>query len=518
MNRRGTFPLAVLILAGFSLIGSVKASSSDGYEPTWESLARHEAAPEWFRDAKLGIYFHWGVYSVPAFGDEWYPRNMHFAGRPENIHHLENYGPLTEFGYHDFVKYFTAEHFNAKEWAALFKQAGARFAGPVAEHHDGFSMWASRITPWNAKDAGPKRDITGELAAALRAEEMKLITTFHHARNLQRYADDPKETHFENSHYPYLPGTATASDDPELKLLYGNVPEDEWLEKVWFGKLKEVIDNYQPDIIWFDSWLDQIPGEYRQKFCAYYLNAARAWNRDVVIVRKQNDLPIDFTVLDHEKSRESGLSKTVWMTDDTISTGSWCYTKNLKIKPASQVVHALVDTVSKNGVVLLNLSPKADGTIPEDQRKVLQELGTWLDQNGEAIYETRPWRTFGEGPTKEPAGGFSDSGRFLQLSYSGKDIRYTCSKEGKILYAIFMGWPESSEVTLHSVRILKNSDLAQVKLLGYPDAIGYHMDDQEKLVLVLPPLTESERPGNYAFAFRISGFEMEADLSSEIVQ
>lgn len=184
----------VVIFVGilfFSIAGCRNASSKkeiqEPYQENWESLSKHNEAPEWFKDAKLGIYFHWGVYSVPAFGDEWYPRWMHFKHRPEYIHHLETYGELSEFGYHDFVPMFKAEHFNAKEWAALFKKAGARFAGPVAEHHDGFSMWASKATPWNVMDKGPHLDITGELGKAIKGEGMKFITTFHHAKNLQRY-------------------------------------------------------------------------------------------------------------------------------------------------------------------------------------------------------------------------------------------------------------------------------------------------------------------------------------------
>ena len=175
------------------------------------------------------------------------------------------------------------------------------------------------------------------------------------------------------------------------------------------SEIKEVIDKYHPDMIWFDSWLDKIPEEVRQEFCAYYLNQAAARDQEVVILRKQEDLPIDFTVLDHEKSRMSGASEHVWMTDDTISRGSWCYTDDLQIKPAGDIIHALADTVAKNGIVLLNISPMADGSIPEDQRETLHGIGEWMKVNGEAIYATRPWMTFGEGPTKEPAGGFSDA-------------------------------------------------------------------------------------------------------------
>ena len=280
---------------------------------------------------------------------------------------------------------------------------------------------------------------------------MKFITTFHHARHLQRYDSMqiiPEDESFWMSHYPYYENMPPRSDDPELKYLYGKIPADEWHEKIWFGKLKEVIDNYQPDIIWFDSWLDLIPEEYRAKFAAYYLNEAAKWDKEVVIVRKQDDLPLSFSVDDLEKSRKNRLEESVWMTDETISKGSWCYTENLEIKPAEDVLHVLIDIVSKNGVLLLNISPKADGTIPEDQRKVLLKMGAWLDNYGEAIYETRPWFTHGEGPTIEPEGHFENHAEFLKIKYSWKDIRYTT--KGNSIYAIFLGVPRGEEILLKS--------------------------------------------------------------------
>ena len=181
------FYILVALLAGCQGPASPDAKVVERYTPEWESLAKHEESPEWFRDAKLGIYFHWGVYSVPAYGNEWYPRNMHLEGQDVNKHHLETYGHPSEFGYHDFVPLFKAEHFDAAQWADLFQKAGARFAGPVAEHHDGFSMWDSDATPWNVADMGPKKDITGLLAAELRKRNIRLITTFHHAKQLQRH-------------------------------------------------------------------------------------------------------------------------------------------------------------------------------------------------------------------------------------------------------------------------------------------------------------------------------------------
>ena len=210
--------------------------AAQAYEPTWESLGKHNPAPDWFRDAKYGIYFHWGVYSVPAYGSEWYPRWMLFKGHDIYKHHVKTYGDPSEFGYHDFVPMFKAEKFNAEEWADLFQKAGARFAGPVAEHHDGFSMWASKVNPWNVMDKGPKRDITGELEKAIRARGMKFVATFHHARNLQRL-DQPGEPypdgrHFRNSHYPPVEGYPSSTDDPELQQLYGRIPEEQFLAEL----------------------------------------------------------------------------------------------------------------------------------------------------------------------------------------------------------------------------------------------------------------------------------------------
>jgi alpha-L-fucosidase len=450
---------------------------SPKYTADFASLANHNQQPDWFQDAKLGIYFHWGVYSVPAFGNEWYPRRMHFKDDITYAHHLSKYGHPSEFGYHDFVPMFTAENFDAKEWVALFKQAGARFAGPVAEHHDGYSMWASKKTPWNSLDTGPKRDILGELEKEIRAQDMKLITTFHHAKHLQRHdslPDAERGQRYRNSHYPFFKGMPPSSEDEKLKYLYGNIQEDKWLEEIWLGKLKEVIDNYQPDIMWFDSWLDKIPESKRAEYAAYYLNEAEKWDKEVVIIRKQDDLPLDFSLNDLEKSRMNKMGEQSWMTDETVSYGSWCYTENLKIKPTKDLIHVLVDVVSKNGVLLLNVSPMANGTIPEDQRKVLKEIGEWLKVNGEAIYGTRPWLTFGEGPTKEPEGHFKNHNAFSKLVYSSKDLRYT--SRGSDIYATIFGWPEDKTVTLESFAegvLDGNLEIIEISLIGYDGKINW---------------------------------------------
>ena len=486
----------VLLLPVLSVCSCVAAQK---YEPTAESLSQHTAAAEWFQDAKVGIYFHWGVYSVPAFGSEWYPRNMYIKDSRENKHHIQTYGDPTEFEYADFIEMFGAEKFDAEEWAKLFKKAGARFAGPVAEHHDGFSMWASKVTPWNAMDMGPKRDIVGELKKAVRGQDMKFITTFHHARNNLWEKNPGKWTgHYTGvkDNYPSL------LEDEKNAILYGYMPREKFV-RMWYDKLVEVIDNYRPDIIWFDSWLDEIPEETRYRFAAYYLNLAAKNNQEVIIVRKQNDLPLEFSINDHEKSRESKASEHVWMTDDTVSTGSWCYTEGLKIKPVSDVIDAMIDTVSKNGIVLLNISPKADGSIPQDQRNVLVEMGNWLEKYGEAIYSTRPWPvTFGEGPTREPEGGFSAHRKFMDLKYTADDIRYTRSKDCKTLYAIRLGLPDKP-ITLKSVNLEKN---VKITLLGSELAVSYTVND-DGTVTIDPPAYRQDGLSNYANVYKITGIK-----------
>ncbi len=463
---------------------SVSCQQQHKYEATWESITKVNETPEWFKDAKLGVYFHWGIYSVPAFRTEWYPRHMHYKeGWSDGLvykHHVEKYGQPTEFGYHDFVPLFKAENFDADEWAKLFVKAGARFVGPVAEHHDGFSMWDSKHTPWNSMNKGPKRDITGELEKAIKKEGMRFITTFHHARNNLYKNESGKFT----GHYDGIikDGFSSLLENEENAILYGYLPREKFLE-MWKNKLEEVIDKYQPDIIWFDSWLDQIPEKYRQEFCAYYLNAALKWEKEVVIVRKQDDLPLDCSIDDLEKSRKNKLGEKVWMTDETISKGSWCYTDNLSVKKAKDVLHVLIDIVSKNGVLLLNISPMADGTIPENQKEVLLKMGEWLQKYGEAIYETRPWYTFGEGPTIEPDGHFKNHNEFLKIKYSSKDVRYTT--KGNIVYAVILGCPKENQILLESFR--KNAApegiaIKKVSLLGGNNDVSFDLKEEGLLI------------------------------------
>lgn len=464
----------------------------DAYEEDWASLGKHNESPEWFKDSKLGIYFHWGLYSVPAYSSEWYPRWMHFEDNKVYKHHVEKYGHPSEFGYHDFAPMFTAEHFDAEAWAQLFKDAGAQFAGPVAEHHDGYAMWDSKLTPWDVMDTGPKKDITGELEKAIKGKGMKFITAFHHAKNLQRSTKLGEEVRL--SHYPYFENMPTSSDDPDLQLMYGNMDAEKWYRDIWLGKLKEVVDKYSPDIIWFDYVLGEIPEQYRKEFAAYYLNNSAEKGQESVIVRKQHDLPLSLSIEDLEQARKEDIGTKTWMTDATISDGSWCYTEDLGVKAPKDVLHMLVDIVSKNGVLLLNISPKADGTIPENQKEGLLKMGDWLKKYGEAIYDTEAWYTFGEGPTKEPKGHFGNHKAFMKLTYSNEDIRYT-TKDYTIYGIVLGGVDANKELTLTSFakeKILDAPTIEAVSFLGSDEKIDWEYDEEKGLLLTAPSIPVEE--------------------------
>lgn len=402
--------LSLLMLLGGG--GSVGAQQS--YTPEWQSLERHTPVPEWMRDAKFGIYCHWGVYSVPAYGNEQYYYYMHRDSLSEDflmgghLRHEALYGPLTEFGYHDFIPMFKAEHFDAEEWATLFRESGARFAGTVGEHHDGFSMWDSKHTPFNAKNMGPKKDIIGLLEKAIKARGMKFFVSLHHENNYTYVKVKPE----------------WAANNPKYAKMYGCLMNhDEWLQ-MWRDKCVEVVDKYSPDIIYFDAWMDQIPEKYKLDFLAHYFNHAQQTGQEVIFTYKYKEFPRSIGMLDHEMANPKEIDPLPWLCDYTISDGyhrSWGYVKGMQLRTHKDIIHKLVEVVSNNGQLLLNLSPKADGTFPQDQKDVMANVGVWLWSYGESIYDTRPFAVSGETTAGECK------------------VHYT--RKGKQVYAIFLDWP-----------------------------------------------------------------------------
>lgn len=460
-------------------------AGSEDFTADWESLAKVNESPDWFADSKLGIYFHWGPYVVPENHSEWYPRNMYLPGQAAYKYHRDNYGDQADFGYHDLIPMFTADKFDAEEIADLMVTAGAKWGGPVAQHHDGFAMWDSEVNPWNAADMGPKRDITGEMAAALKARNMKLITSFHHARNLQRNAHDKKYWDGWNSHYPYNPEWATATEDEKLRWLYGNVPAEEWYP-YWLEQLEEVIDQYDPDIIWFDVWLNLIPEKYRQEFCAYYLNHAKAKGKEVVIAHKKDDLPIDVSILDIEQGGKKDASERVWLTDITLSNKSWSYIEGQTYKDPKIVIRNFIDVISKNGVVLLNISPRADGSIPPEQVVVLEELGKWLNTYGEAVYNTRARSEYGFGSTKAEDG--HHGGQSATVNYGPGDIRFTEAKDHSAIYVHFLGAPTPGKKvvlkSLSSIQFPPATPVVRATMLDSGTEVEFAIDENENYIVV----------------------------------
>ncbi|WP_139956948.1 alpha-L-fucosidase [Flavicella sediminum] len=459
------------------------------YKPTFESLKQHGAAPEWFADAKLGMYFHWGPYSVPAFGSAWYPHNMYKDTNGIRKHHEKTYGSIFEFGYEDFIPMFKASHFDPDNWAELFKQTGAKFAGPVAQHHDGFAMWDSEVNPWNAADMGPKRDILGEIFKSLKKKGLKTIATFHHARNGQRNANKPEnwKTAYD-SHYVYHPDLPTATTDPKLRKLFGNFEKIEEFNQYWLDQVNEVVDKYSPDILWYDSWLNLIPEEKRNEMAAHHFNNGMKHHKEVMLAHKQQDLPLAYSVLDYEQGGRKDSWPTPWMTDMTLGKNRWMYVEGHPYKTADLVLRNMIDIWSKNGVVLLNVSPTADGVINQEQRDVLKEIGDWMKVHGEAVYGTRPHNIFGFGNAATGEG--HNAGQSSSVEYTADDVRFTVAKNKKALYVFFLGQPEQGKrIQMRAIggyhRNIPPSPIKKVTLLGSNTSVEWEVTS-DSFYLTIP--------------------------------
>jgi Alpha-L-fucosidase len=473
------------------------------YEQSWNSLKEH-ATPSWFKDAKFGIYTHWGPYSVPGCGPNgsWYGHYMYREGTEQYNFHVKNYGKPSEFGYKEFIPLLTGEKFDPDEWAELFKRSGANFAGPVGEHHDGFSMWGTGLSQWNALNMGPKRDIVKELEHSIRAQGLRFMVALHHAENWRFFPHWIKNSDLRD------PRTYALYGKPHnLDWEHGEPQGDDWpvwneqekpdqaFLELWLKKTQEVIDRFRPDMLWFDFGLDYIQEQYKKAFLAHYYNSAEDWGRQVVVTYKNQDLAVGSGVIDLEQGRFSAQTYHDWITDTTVDTGDgWCYLREAEYKTPESLIHYLVDTVSKNGQLLLNVGPKPDGSIPAEVRRILRGIGDWLSLNGEAIYGTTPWMTYGEGPTKMTLSGmFSDKEK---LSYKAEDIRFTV--RDNLLYAVCLGWPDN-ELLIKSLKVLYPSEIRSVELLGCAERLEWEWTARG-LKIRLPAV----RPCRYAYSFKIT--------------
>jgi alpha-L-fucosidase len=470
---------------------------ADGpFQANWKSLENYKI-PEWYEDAKFGIFVHWGVYSVPAFGDEWYPRNMYQKGSPEYQHQVASHGPETTLGYKDYISAFRAEHFDPQDWAKIFHDAGARYVIPVAEHHDGFAMYDSDLSEWTAKKMGPKRDAIGELEKAVRAEGMHFGLSTHRAEHYWfydggfRYPSDVQSLKFTSLYGHPLPAGQVHDDDVTKDTTH---PPREFLDD-WLARDTELVNKYHPEVVYFDWWINKADfAPYLQRFAAFYYDFAAAHGFQAIINHKQTAMPEGSAVLDLERGQLPGIQSLHWQTDTSVSNKSWGYIKDDTFKSATFVVDELADVVSKNGNLLLNVGPEPDGTIPVEVRQILLGVGDWLHTNGEAIYSTRPWTQFGEGPTRAVAGSFHDTD---VQTYTMADFRFT--SKGKILYAIELARPSNGDAIVHALRSTSGNHVGNVELLGSTGRLQWKQES-DGLHITLPAQARSE----YAYAYRIT--------------
>lgn len=448
----------------------------------WESLKKHKVVPEWFADAKLGVYFHWGVYSVPAFGNEWYPRWMYVYDRDPKLwggltyeYHRETYG--RDFHYHDFIPMWKAENFSAKEWVDMFEDMGARFIGSIAEHHDGFSLWDSKVNEWNSAQMGPEIDVVKAIGDEVRSRNLKYMTTFHHGFHMMFYPKPDNSWLRPSDSRIFAYEDCEVPQDPEYKNLYCNMHYQD-AQDLWLGKLNEVIETHCPDYIWMDFGPRYLSEPYRKQFMANYFNKAAELGKEVVVNTKGDCFPTDIAVVNVERATMQDITPEVWITDFILGS-SWSFNKDRRtaIKP-ERAIRSLADVVSKNGVMLLSAGPMADGTIPVEQVKAMEGIGAWMKPYGEAIYDTRPFVAYGEGPTvlkRDPEDEWNAYGRIKEGldKLNARDVRYT--RKGSIVYAIQLGWNEQEDTRTLATFADKAKDLKvkSVSVLGSKERIQW---------------------------------------------
>ncbi len=449
------------------------------YHDTWESLTDFEM-PSWFTKAKFGIFIHWGLYSIPAFANEWYSRNMYIKGSPEYQHHIRTYGKHKDFGYKDFIPLFTAKRFDPDFWAETFAGAGARYVIPVAEHHDGFQMYKSDLSVYNAAQMGPKRDILGELKTAFEKKGLLFGASTHRAEHHwfmgpgKDFESDIKEPlHCGDFYWP------AEQKQPDHQDLYAvPYPDAEFLED-WLCRTCEIIDRYRPAVLYFDWWIQhEAYKPYLRKIAAYYYNRGLEEGFSAAICYKHDAMAFGSGIVDVERGKFADPKPYHWQTDTAVARNSWCYTDTLDYKSSYELICYLIDVVSKNGNLLLNIGPKSDGTFSEKDTSILQDIGAWLAVNGEAIYNSKPWRYASEGPTAETEGQFSDASA---TAYTSEDFRFTAGNG--CIYAACLKYPDSGSLTVHALSKSKDANkpdfhgiIRDVEILGYSEKPAFRVD------------------------------------------
>ena len=499
------------------------------FQPTWDSLEKGYQCPEWFRDAKFGIWAHWSAQCVPAQGD-WYARDLYLQGNPDYTWQVEHYGHPSKVGFKDIDHAWNAEHWDPEKLMDLYVRAGAHYFMALANHHDNFDCYDSTYQPWNSVNVGPHKDIVGTWAKVAREHGLRFGVSNHssHAWHWFQVAYG-HDVEGPLKDVPY-DGFLTQADgkgqwweglDPQdlycglripMPQAFASAKEAEawhkkndghWYEDIppndngysekWFLRTQELVDKYHPDMLYFDD--NDLPlGQKGLDVVAHFYNASISWNgsnQAVVEGKKLKPEERSGIVEDYERGMSDEIKPAPWQTDTCI--GVWHYKRGIKYKTVSQVVQMLCDIVSKNGNLMLNIPVRGDGTIDDDEIAFLKGLSKWMDVNKEGIFSTRPWKVFGEGPPKPPAGMFSEG----KLAYSAADIRFT-TKGSDTLYAYFLGWPVDHTLTIKALRHSTSGEadlldraIGSIALLGSSTPLSWTRD-QDGLHIKLPEVAPSE--------------------------
>jgi alpha-L-fucosidase len=489
------------------------------FKPTWESLLQYDA-PEWYQDAKFGIWAHWSPQCVPEAGD-WYARNMYLQDQRQYKYQLEHYGPPSQFGYKDLCPQWTLLNWDPDELIARYKKAGARIFISLANHHDGFDAWDSKHQPWNSAALGPHRDVVGNWAAAARRQGLRFGVTVHQARNWWWFQPSHgADTTGPLAGVPY-DGDLTAGEgmdqwwqgfDPQrlygVKHPFDALPDVSYV-KNFYDRTRDLIDQHNPDLLYFDNSLLPL-GWGGMNIGAYFYNHSLRTNSGrmeaVLNIKEVPEHLVKSVVADFERGLTSDIQKYPWQSETCI--GEWHYNRELYVKPGDfggylpprDAIHWMIDTVSKNGTFILNIPGRPDGTIDSKEIAVLDGITAWMQVNGEAIYETRPWKVYGEGPNSVKAGSFQGN----SISKLGeKDVRFTRNKANNVVYAIVLGWP-GDPIVVQSLGLSASTQpgkIARVELIGTSERVNWKQTG-EGLHVELP---RQYRPAvDYAAALKVT--------------
>ncbi|MBC6612012.1 alpha-L-fucosidase [Hymenobacter sp. BT507] len=508
------------------------------FQPTWDSLARYQT-PEWYRDAKFGLWAHWGPQCQPERGD-WYARGMYQEGSDQYKFHCEKYGHPSKFGFKDVIHEWKAEQWNPDELLALYKKAGAKYFVCLANHHDNFDLYDSSHQPWNSTRLGPQKDLVGGWAKATKKQGLRFGVSVHAAHTWSwlepsQRADkkgplagvpydgnitaaqgqgtwwqgyDPQALYAQNH-----PLSENSQDDGMIhrQWNWGNgvtPPSPEYCEK-FYKRTIELLDKYEPDVVYFDDtalplWPVNEAG-LRIAAHMYNTNAQRhgGHNEAVVFGKILTPEQRKCMVWDIERGQSNEIEPLPWQTCTCL--GQWHYDRRIYdqhgYKSAQTVIHTLIDVVSKNGNLLLSVPMRGNGTIDEQERAIVEGIAAWMQVNGESIYGTRPWKVFGEGPAQENAAALSAQGfnEGKGKPFGAEDIRYVT--KGKVLYATALGWPTAGRLLLKSLATggpHYQGKVKRVELLGAPGKLRFERT-QEGLAVALP----AQKPNAIAYALKI---------------